>query len=189
MTVATSLCSLALVLLATATSASALKVDSTLLEKAKEDHVWLLSIRRELHTKPELMYKEYETSKVIQRELESIGIPFVAGIGGTGVVATLGSGEGPVIGLRADMDALPLDEESSVEFKSENEGRMHACGHDIHVTMLLGAARLLKRMEKQGELGRGESSSISNNNIINISHKKTQNHSLLVSHASCHVPC
>ena len=130
----------------------------TLLERAKSDKdltELMVSVRRELHRKPEVMYKEFETSKVIQRELERLGIPFVAGIGGTGVVATIGTGEAPVVGLRADMDALPLDEESEVPFKSEHDGRMHACGHDIHVTMLLGAASMLREMEKSGDLGRG----------------------------------
>ena len=105
-----------------------------LLRNARSDEnfrQWLVGVRRELHRKPELMYKEHETSKVIQRELEKLGIPFVAGIGGTGVVATLGNGDGPVVGLRADMDALPIDEDSGVAFRSEHDGRMHACGHDV----------------------------------------------------------
>ena len=129
-----------------------------LLRNARSDEnfrQWLVGVRRELHRKPELMYKEHETSKVIQRELEKLGIPFVAGIGGTGVVATLGNGDGPVVGLRADMDALPIDEDSGVAFRSEHDGRMHACGHDVHVTMLLGAARMLKDLEGSGELGAG----------------------------------
>jgi IAA-amino acid hydrolase len=129
-----------------------------LLEKARSDGdfvEWMQSVRRELHRKPELMYKEFETSKVIQRELQAMGIPFTAGIGGTGVVGVVGSGEKPVVALRADIDALPLEEESGVSFASEHQGRMHACGHDAHTTMLLGAGRMLKELEKSNKLGKG----------------------------------
>ena len=112
-------------------------------------------MRRELHSKPELMYEEVETSKIIQRELKKLDIPFTSGIGKTGVIGVIGTGEEPVIALRADIDALPLEEESGVPFRSQHPGRMHACGHDIHTTMLLGAGRLLKKLESSGELGKG----------------------------------
>jgi len=131
---------------------------SGLLESAKADkdfREWMLSVRRELHSKPELMYEEVETSKIIQRELKKLDIPFTSGIGKTGVIGVIGTGEEPVIALRADIDALPLEEESGVPFRSQHPGRMHACGHDIHTTMLLGAGRLLKKLESSGELGKG----------------------------------
>lgn len=104
-------------------------------------------MRRELHRHPELMYEEVRTSALIRRELERLGIQYVHPIAGTGVVATLGTGEGPCIALRADMDALPIHEETDLDFRSEVDGRMHACGHDCHTAMLLGAARLLKDVE------------------------------------------
>lgn len=131
---------------------------SGLLESAKADkdfREWMLSVRRELHSKPELMYEEVETSKIIQRELKKLDIPFTSGIGKTGVIGVIGTGEEPVIALRADIDALPLEEESGVPFRSQHPGRMHACGHDIHTTMLLGAGRLLKKLESSGDLGKG----------------------------------
>ena len=116
---------------------------------------YMVSIRRELHSIPETMYEEFETGKLIQRELGALGIPFTSGIGKTGIIGTIGSGGGPVVALRTDIDALPLEEEADVAFRSTHPGRMHACGHDVHMTMLLGAARMLKRMEVAGDLGAG----------------------------------
>jgi amidohydrolase len=106
------------------------------------DH--LITIRRKLHRFPETGYQEFRTSSLIAQELEQLGIPFKDKIAGTGVIAVLKKGAGPVVVLRADMDALPLQEETGLSFSSEINNVMHACGHDVHTTMLLGAAHLLK---------------------------------------------
>jgi len=110
---------------------------------------WIISIRRELHEHPELMYEEFKTSKLIRRELDKLEISYKHPIAETGVLASIGNGNGPCVALRADMDALPIHEETDVSFKSKIDGKMHACGHDCHVSMLLGAARLLKGKEDQ----------------------------------------
>jgi amidohydrolase len=104
----------------------------------------LITIRRKLHTFPELGYREYKTSALVEQELDRLGIPYKNKVAGTGVIASIGNGEGPTIVLRADMDALPLQEETDLSFSSKVENVMHACGHDVHTTMLLGAAHLLK---------------------------------------------
>jgi amidohydrolase len=110
---------------------------------------WIISIRRELHEHPELMYEEFKTSELIRRELDKLEISYKHPIAETGVLASIGNGNGPCVALRADMDALPIHEETDVSFKSKIDGKMHACGHDCHVSMLLGAARLLKGKEDQ----------------------------------------
>ncbi len=110
---------------------------------------WIISIRRELHEHPELMYEEFKTSELIRRELDKLEISYKHPIAETGVLASIGNGNGPCVALRADMDALPIHEETDVSFKSKIDGKMHACGHDCHVSMLLGAARLLKEKEDQ----------------------------------------
>eukprot|EP00931_Biecheleriopsis_adriatica_P040708 TRINITY_DN23325_c0_g1_i2.p1 TRINITY_DN23325_c0_g1~~TRINITY_DN23325_c0_g1_i2.p1 ORF type:complete len:456 (+),score=57.12 TRINITY_DN23325_c0_g1_i2:3-1370(+) len=123
-------------------------------------HEEIVSWRRELHKHPELMYQEHHTSRYIQEVLSHIGVSFttgwsvntrqdrIPGPGGTGVVAEIGSGKPPIVALRADIDALPITEETPIPFKSENPGRMHACGHDGHASMLLGAAKLLSGHKK-----------------------------------------
>jgi hippurate hydrolase len=104
----------------------------------------LLPIRRAIHRRPELGLDLPETQQRIAEELRRIGLEPKLGKGLSSVIATIGEGRpGRTIVLRADMDALPLTEETGLEFASEIDGRMHACGHDTHVTMLLGAARLL----------------------------------------------
>ncbi|HIA19533.1 MAG TPA: amidohydrolase [Planctomycetaceae bacterium] len=118
-----------------------------ILAAAQSIESWIVDIRRQLHRHPELMYEEFETSKLVQTHLSELGIPFEHDIAITGVVATLGNGNGPCVALRADMDALPIHEEADIDFKSEIDGRMHACGHDCHTSMLLGAAKLLKNHE------------------------------------------
>uniref|UniRef100_A0A7R9YB95 Peptidase M20 dimerisation domain-containing protein n=1 Tax=Pinguiococcus pyrenoidosus TaxID=172671 RepID=A0A7R9YB95_9STRA len=132
-----------------------------LLSAAKAIHDdFIVALRRQLHRRPELMYREETTSEVIQSTLESLGVPYkagwafntrqdkgVPGPGGYGVVAELGTGHPPCVALRSDIDALPIRELTEVPFKSTVEGQMHACGHDGHTSMLLGAAAILKANE------------------------------------------
>jgi amidohydrolase len=105
----------------------------------------LVAIRRDLHAHPEIGFEEVRTSGIVAAKLEAWGIEVHRGIGGTGVVGVLQGTGGPGrrIGLRADMDALPMDEITNLPWRSTIPGRMHACGHDGHTTMLLGAARYL----------------------------------------------
>ena len=105
-------------------------------------HDWLVDLRRELHQIPEPGYKEEKTAAKICRVLDELGIPYQTGVGKTGVVARVKSQkEGPVVAFRADMDALPLEESNDVPYKSLHPGFMHACGHDVHITSLVGTAR------------------------------------------------
>jgi hippurate hydrolase len=115
---------------------------------------WIRTIRRDLHQYPELSYQEHRTSTFIQEKLIELGIGFRNGWGGTGVIATIGSKvEGtPHVGLRADMDALPIQDKKGVAYASKIPGVMHACGHDGHVAMLLGAAALLRKIELPGRI-------------------------------------
>jgi hippurate hydrolase len=108
-------------------------------------HEDMTAWRRDLHEHPELGFEEHRTSGIVAEKLRAFGCDeVVTGIAGTGVVGVIrGSAAGPGIGLRADMDALPIAEASGVEHASRNPGKMHACGHDGHTTMLLGAARYL----------------------------------------------
>lgn len=109
---------------------------------------WLREVRRRLHRYPELAYREVKTAATVADELDRMGITYTSGVADTGIVATLGPDDeedptSPCIALRADMDALPLAEETDLPYASLNPGVMHACGHDGHITMLLGAAALL----------------------------------------------
>jgi amidohydrolase len=107
-------------------------------------HDELTAIRRDLHANPELGLEEHRTAEVVAAKLAEWGIEVHRGVGGTGVVGVLRSGNGEqAIGLRAVMDALPIQEANDLGYSSRNAGRMHACGHDGHTTMLLGAARYL----------------------------------------------
>ena len=111
-----------------------------------------IAIRHHLHANPELSYQEFETSKFVQEKLKSFGIPFTV-IATTGVVGLI-EGKNPanrIIALRADMDALPIQEQNDVPYKSLNTGVMHACGHDVHTTCLLGAAKILNETKENWE--------------------------------------
>ncbi len=111
-----------------------------------------IDIRHHLHAHPELSYQEFETSKFVQGKLQELGIPFEVKAT-TGVVGLI-KGKNPgkrIIALRADMDALPIREENDIPYKSVNEGVMHACGHDVHTTCLLGAAKILAELKDEWE--------------------------------------
>ena len=109
------------------------------------DEAYYRELRHKFHTIPELAYSEFETSDLIAEELDRYGIDYRRGLGGTGIVAWIDKGKSErSIALRADIDALPIEEESGVEYISKNSGIMHACGHDGHITMLLAAASYIK---------------------------------------------
>ncbi len=112
----------------------------------EQDLEFLVTLRRDLHAHPELGFEEERTSAIVARHLKEAGLKVHRGLGGTGVVGTLTVGNGPrSIGLRADMDALAMPETAERPYKSTVPGKMHACGHDGHTTLLLGAARLLAK--------------------------------------------
>src|SRR6185295_80821 len=122
----------------------------------------IISIRRHLHAHPELSFYETETAKFISQKLSAWGIEHQTGIGGNGIVGTIQSSIVPAemrdqssikkcVALRADMDALPITEQNEVDYKSQNEGVMHACGHDIHSSALLGALKILNEIKNDFE--------------------------------------
>ena len=120
-------------------------------EHLLQDHAELTALRRDLHAHPELGFEEHRTAQIVVRELAALGVEHHLGIGKTGVVGVIrGSREqsGRAIGLRADMDALPMHEENDFPHASRFKGRMHGCGHDGHTIMLLGAARYLSRTRR-----------------------------------------
>lgn len=119
---------------------------------AKKYFPEFLEVRHHLHANPELSFQEFETSKFVQGKLNEYGIPFELKAT-TGVVGLI-KGKNPgkrVIALRADMDALPIKEENDIPYKSKKEGLMHACGHDVHTTCLLGAAKILNELKDEWE--------------------------------------
>lgn len=124
----------------------------TIKRRAKEIQADLVEIRHHLHAHPELSFKEYETSKFVKAELDRLGISY-SPMADTGIVSLI-EGKNPrskTIALRADMDALPIQEANNTAYKSQNEGIMHACGHDVHTTCLLGAAKILNENRTQFE--------------------------------------
>ncbi len=129
-------------------------IDKDLFEVSPHLEDWMRNIRRHLHAHPELSFKEEKTAAYIQEKLQEIGISSQGNIANTGVVANIAgnAGKGPVVALRADMDALPVLEETGLSFSSKYDGIMHACGHDGHVAMLLGGAALLKEKDFPGEV-------------------------------------
>src|SRR5699024_7966435 len=127
----------------------------SLVEKAEALSEQLIMWRRHLHAHPELSFMEKATSEYVASELAKLkNITIQQEGGGHGIVATLTSGVGPTIALRADMDALPIQENNQHDFVSQYEGLMHACGHDAHTAMLLGAAHLLDKHFSKDELQR-----------------------------------
>jgi amidohydrolase len=122
-----------------------------ILDAARAILPWMIEIRRDLHRHPELGLEEHRTASRVQERLDELGIEHVDGLAGTGVLGLIkGSAEGPVVALRADLDALPLQDAKDVPYRSQEPGKMHACGHDVHTAILLGAARILA--ERPGEL-------------------------------------
>ena len=121
-------------------------------EKVNEITPQVVTWRRHFHTYPEISGEEKETSLYIQEELKKLGIPFETGFFGTAVLGTIkGEQPGKTVALRADMDALPVTEQTGLPFASKNKGKMHACGHDSHMAILLGAAAVLNQMKSQGD--------------------------------------
>jgi amidohydrolase len=123
-----------------------------MLERAQALKETLVHLRRTIHQHPELGFEEFQTSGLVAKTLTELGVELQTGVGKTGVVARMGNGQGPVIGVRADMDALPIHEANEVAYRSQVPGKMHACGHDAHTAMLLGAAMLLKDESFDGEI-------------------------------------
>ncbi|MEN9549202.1 MAG: hypothetical protein RIR12_1793 [Bacteroidota bacterium] len=127
-------------------------MQETIKALAKKYAPEFIAVRHHLHAHPELSYQEFETSKYVQSQLTKLGIPFEVKAT-TGVVGLI-QGKNPssrIIALRADMDALPITEENDVPYKSKNIGVMHACGHDVHTTCLLGAAKILNELKNEWE--------------------------------------
>ncbi|ASJ17224.1 peptidase M20 [Thermococcus chitonophagus] len=123
----------------------------TIIEKARELEEYIIKMRREFHMYPELKYEEVRTSKIIREELEKLGYKIIR-TAETGVIGVLKKGNGKTVALRADIDALPIQEENDVPYKSKIPGKMHACGHDAHTAMLLGAARVLREIPFDGTI-------------------------------------
>ncbi|HEX9107915.1 MAG TPA: amidohydrolase, partial [Longimicrobiales bacterium] len=129
---------------------------STILERASALAPELVALRRDLHRHPELAFQEVRTAAVAAERLEQLGYRLRRNVAITGAVAELpGSGAGPTVALRTDLDALPIHEENDVEYRSTVPGIMHACGHDAHVSMLVGAARILADLKAAGQLPPG----------------------------------
>lgn len=113
--------------------------------KAETLHQTVIDWRRHIHMHPELSFQEFKTAQFVANTLRDMGIEVETGVGKTGVVGRIGEGK-PVIGIRADMDALPIHEANDVPYRSQTPGVMHACGHDAHTAMLLGVAKILSEM-------------------------------------------
>jgi amidohydrolase len=125
-------------------------VHSWLKEKTKEYFPEAVKIRRYLHQYPEPCFKEHKTSAYIAEYLKKCGLEVQTGIAGTGIKAILrGAKEQPVVGIRSDMDALPIIEQTGLEFQSRHQGFMHACGHDAHMTNVLISAKLLSGIKEK----------------------------------------
>ena len=123
---------------------------TTTIEEAKKLQDEIVKVRRLIHERPELSFDEHETAKLAAQKLGELGYSVKEKVGKTGLTAEFG--EGKIIGIRADMDALPIQEENDVEYKSKNEGVMHACGHDAHVSIALATAKILKNQKLNGKI-------------------------------------
>lgn len=122
-------------------------IGSAIMELARQAEPALIDIRRDLHAHPELAFEEHRTAAAIARELAQLGIAHRTGVGRTGVVADIeGARPGPTLVIRGDMDALPIEERTELPFASQMPGRMHACGHDVHSSTLLGVAQILANL-------------------------------------------
>lgn len=121
------------------------------LEKAQGQHDYMKHIRETIHMHPELGEEEVETGRLVMEELDKLGIEYQSGIAKTGILGLIkgNNPKGKTILLRADMDALPMEERNDCPYRSQNPGVMHACGHDVHTSMLLGAARLLAGIKEE----------------------------------------
>ena len=125
------------------------KIDTCIQEILPE----LVDIRHDLHAHPELGYQETRTSEVIKRELRNSGVSFIENLaGGTGVLGHIKGKGSETVGLRADIDALPIIEVNTFDYKSVHEGCMHACGHDGHTTIMIGVTKVLSTLAKETEL-------------------------------------
>lgn len=117
-----------------------------MLDKAQELSDKIVAWRRDIHMHPELSFQEFRTARLVADTLRGLGLEVETGVGKTGVVARIGEGH-PIIGIRADMDALPIQEINEVPYASQTPGVMHACGHDAHTAILLGVAHMLNEMK------------------------------------------
>ncbi len=126
-----------------------MSVEEDIIKKARELSSYIIEKRRDFHMHPELKFEEHRTSSIVLEELENLGYE-IHRTEKTGIVATLG--DGATVALRADMDALPINEENDVPYKSQVPGKMHACGHDAHTAMLLGAAKIIADMPINGRV-------------------------------------
>ena len=146
----------------------------------------LTAIRRDFHEHPEIGMEEVRTADIVAKLLTSWGIEVHRGVGKTGVIGVLKRGEGKRIGLRADMDCLPMEEQTNLPYRSKTAGKMHACGHDGHTTMLLGAARYLAQSKdfkgtvnfifQPGEEGMGVPLQCSRTGCLNVFHVTKSTH-------------
>ncbi|AOY78217.1 peptidase M20 [Clostridium formicaceticum] len=125
-------------------------IQPSIIAKAEALKSWLIKIRRDFHENPELSTVEFRTHKKIVKYLKEMGIDTMTGVANTAIVGIIGGKvSGKTVALRADMDALPIEDKKEIAYKSKMLGKMHACGHDAHMSILLGAAKILKEMEEE----------------------------------------
>ena len=127
-------------------------ISQEIMQKALALHPQIREWRRTIHRYPELGFTEVKTARLVSKVLDDLGIEAKTGVAKTGVVGQIEGTTGLTVGLRADMDALPIQEENGTEFDSQRPGLMHACGHDAHTAMLMGAATILKGLADKGRL-------------------------------------